>query len=70
MITPKVLEPESESAEAGSLREIMAILEVAARESKNNTRIVSALVKVGQLLNTVESRSHRGLVDYDQRVHG
>jgi len=66
MITPKVLEPETVNAEREALEEIATII----RQAHPSLYVEAALKRISEMLATLDSRPHRGLVDYDQRIHG
>jgi hypothetical protein len=70
MITPKVLEPPTEADEVASLDETIGWLERAILSGDPTGNIARTLSKLRDARATASSRPHRGLVDYDQRVHG
>jgi hypothetical protein len=70
MILPKVLEPDSDQAERECLHETLAVLEEARANGDPRGMIANAISMMRYRLATVDQRPHRGLVDYDQRVHG
>jgi hypothetical protein len=70
MIVQKVLEPDSDQAERECLQETIAALEQAQAAGDPTGKIAKTLATLRERLATVEFRPHRGLVDYDQRIHG
>ena len=70
MMYPKVLEPPTEQAEIECLDETIGFLDKAKASGDPTGNIELALVKLRAARKSVAARPHRGLVDYDQRVHG
>jgi hypothetical protein len=70
MIRQQALEPDSDQEERERLRETLAALQHAQRSGDPTGMIARAIGLIGEQLSTVEVRPHRGLVDYDQRLHG